>query len=214
MKAYPRRSFSCTKDWTNCRGFLIDTDLTVKVNPDDVTLLQDSQADKEISVCMFSLPKAEVMFLIGTQGTLPFMSYRIVKALKVGKPVAHTVWDDLESFVWVLVWEYLYKAKERGCLTGGELEILQDLASDEYRSVILAKVVIRVGEVEKPFGSSFWPLITKWFACTRSREIESWDSVYDEFLSAGVGCLNDSTDWDSWDNFFGPRKQPHTSDAK
>jgi hypothetical protein len=38
------------------------------------------------------------------QGTLPFMSVRLLKCWDSHETYEHTATDDLESFVWVLVW--------------------------------------------------------------------------------------------------------------
>lgn len=47
--------FPCTRDWTDCCGVLIDTDLSVKVDPHSVVIDTESQADKEIPVRQLTL---------------------------------------------------------------------------------------------------------------------------------------------------------------
>jgi hypothetical protein len=45
------------------------------------------------------------------QGTLPFMSDRLLISLEKKTHVLHTAVDDLESFIWVLVWSLIYILK-------------------------------------------------------------------------------------------------------
>ncbi|KAK7693795.1 hypothetical protein QCA50_003367 [Cerrena zonata] len=139
------------------------------------------------------------------QGTLPFMSVRVVDGLLYGKNVARTVWDDLESFAWILLWEYLFRGKARDCLTDHEQLILK--ASDDCRLVRAAKVEMTCYRFSCNVGLSFMPLITKWIACVEPKAApESWQSVYEEFLDIAVQSLSEAQDWDSWDDFF-TRKQ-------
>jgi hypothetical protein len=42
------------------------------------------------------------------QGTLPFMSIRLLDAWDLGTQALHTAVDDLESFLWVLVWSLVH----------------------------------------------------------------------------------------------------------
>ncbi|KAH8990484.1 hypothetical protein EDB92DRAFT_746312 [Lactarius akahatsu] len=45
------------------------------------------------------------------QGTLPFMSIRLLDEWYLDRPTLHTVVDDLESFLWVLVWSLVHTFK-------------------------------------------------------------------------------------------------------
>ncbi|KAH9048838.1 hypothetical protein EDB84DRAFT_1261915, partial [Lactarius hengduanensis] len=67
-------------DVTSCRGFLVDGDHAVEWRKDAIT------------------PSLE------RSGTLPFMSTRLLQDWRLNKPVLHTAIDDLESFLWVLIW--------------------------------------------------------------------------------------------------------------
>ncbi|KAH8992117.1 hypothetical protein EDB92DRAFT_1859853 [Lactarius akahatsu] len=67
-------------DVTSCRGFLVDGDHAVEWRKDAIT------------------PSLE------RSGTLPFMSTRLLQEWRLNKPVLHTAIDDLESFLWVLIW--------------------------------------------------------------------------------------------------------------
>ena len=48
------------------------------------------------------------------QGTLPFMSLRLLAAWARDLPIVHTAVDDLESFLWVLVWALVHIFKKIG----------------------------------------------------------------------------------------------------
>ncbi|KAH9036428.1 hypothetical protein EDB84DRAFT_1398059 [Lactarius hengduanensis] len=68
------------KDAELCRGFLVDGDHAIEWHKDAIT------------------PSLE------RSGTLPFMSTRLLNQWRLNRPVLHTAIDDLESFLWVLVW--------------------------------------------------------------------------------------------------------------
>ncbi|KIJ34210.1 hypothetical protein M422DRAFT_138163, partial [Sphaerobolus stellatus SS14] len=66
--------------FNECNGFIIDGDLAVRWN--DITH-EDAQR---------------------RSGTPPFMSINLINSLVRGGEIYHTPIDDLESFVWVLLW--------------------------------------------------------------------------------------------------------------
>ncbi|KAH9040469.1 hypothetical protein EDB85DRAFT_1850184, partial [Lactarius pseudohatsudake] len=68
------------KDAELCRGFLVDGDHAIEWHKDTIT------------------PSLE------RSGTLPFMSTRLLNQWRLNRPVLRTAIDDLESFLWVLVW--------------------------------------------------------------------------------------------------------------
>ena len=121
--------------------------------------------------------------------------------------IIHTVRDDLESFVWVLIWEYLSKAKARGCLSKHDSITFSLLASESYSEVMAVKLELSNSfqtTKSTPFARSLLPLISRWLLCAQSLQTPtSWDSVYEEFFSIAVECLDEARDWDSWDDFFG-----------
>ena len=43
---------------------------------------------------------------------MPFMSMRILGALQAKKATIHTALDDLESFLWLLIWGIVYASKD------------------------------------------------------------------------------------------------------
>ncbi|KAH9083530.1 hypothetical protein EDB83DRAFT_2212655 [Lactarius deliciosus] len=75
------------QDVKSCRGFLIDGDHAIEWREDATT------------------PSLE------RSGTLPFMSIRLLTGWYLGRPALHTAVDDLESFLWVLVWSLVHTFK-------------------------------------------------------------------------------------------------------
>ncbi|KAH7909775.1 hypothetical protein BJ138DRAFT_1154464 [Hygrophoropsis aurantiaca] len=53
-------------------------------------------------------------------GTLPFTSRQLLFAWGLGEPAVHTAIDDVESFLWVLIWALLVSIRRRGELTNCE----------------------------------------------------------------------------------------------
>ncbi|KAH9081658.1 hypothetical protein EDB83DRAFT_2670046 [Lactarius deliciosus] len=76
-------------DLSLCRGFLIDGDHAIEWHKDVRTPLLERS------------------------GTLPFVSIRLLYAWFKKRPALHTAADDLESFLWVLVWSLVQIFKER-----------------------------------------------------------------------------------------------------
>ncbi|KAH9026484.1 hypothetical protein EDB85DRAFT_1844617, partial [Lactarius pseudohatsudake] len=66
---------------SSCRGFLVDLDHAIEWR---------------------RVPSRD------RTGTLPFISLRLVNAWAANHPALHTAADDLESFMWVLVWSLVH----------------------------------------------------------------------------------------------------------
>ena len=79
---------------------------------------------------------------ISLQGTLPFMSTRLLLAWNKNKPTVHTAIDDLESFLWVLVWTCAHILKEVGITSNPTVDQLMEMLSSYNISMILAREVI------------------------------------------------------------------------
>ncbi|KAH9036686.1 hypothetical protein EDB84DRAFT_1268997 [Lactarius hengduanensis] len=69
---------------TSCRGLLVDLDHAIEWRKVPPTPSRDRS------------------------GTLPFISLRLVNAWSRNVPALHTAADDLESFMWVLVWSLVH----------------------------------------------------------------------------------------------------------
>ncbi|KAJ7083691.1 hypothetical protein B0H15DRAFT_418908 [Mycena belliarum] len=63
-------------------------------------------------------------------GTLPFMSQDMLDAMDWPSNTRHTALDDLESFIWVLVWECLHQGKSRNSLSNWDLKSLDKIRGD------------------------------------------------------------------------------------
>lgn len=72
------------------------------------------------------------------QGTLPFIARRVQQAWQNEKTTRHTPIDDLESFVWVMVWIVLYHNGSSG-RTVTEKTWWEHLSSHEPGTVNMAK---------------------------------------------------------------------------
>ena len=137
------------------------------------------------------------------------MSTSLVEALLHNDDTfIHTARDDLESFVWVLIWQYLSIAQDRGCASKRESYSLSILSSQDYSDLFVVKLGMSHGATksmkQNSFARSFSPLIKRWLLCVQSSKTPtSWDSVYEEFFSIAIECLEEANDWDSWDVFFG-----------
>ncbi|KAH7906008.1 hypothetical protein BJ138DRAFT_1016872 [Hygrophoropsis aurantiaca] len=53
-------------------------------------------------------------------GTLPFTSLRLLNAWQNSRVAVHTAIDDIESFLWVLIWALLASIRRRGVLLPAE----------------------------------------------------------------------------------------------
>ncbi|KAJ7083669.1 hypothetical protein B0H15DRAFT_418218 [Mycena belliarum] len=60
-------------------------------------------------------------------GTLPFMSQDRLDAMDWPSNTGHTALDDLESFIWVLVWECLHQGKSLDSLSNWDLKSLSQI---------------------------------------------------------------------------------------
>jgi len=109
------------------------------------------------------------MILTVLQGTLPFISYRVLAAWAIGKSVLHTAIDDLESFAWVMLWAALHTPAVK---TPTEDLWLQALSSDNINMVADKKYVIMMEDLEPEDMSEplriLSPLLTEWFAIARA----------------------------------------------
>ncbi|KAH9044431.1 hypothetical protein EDB85DRAFT_1854026 [Lactarius pseudohatsudake] len=98
-----------------CRGFIIDGDHAIEWR------------------------KSATASSLERSGTLPFMSMRLLDAWDFGEPAMHTAVDDLESFLWVLIWSLVYIFKKFATMTNLDSKIhrLGDaLSSREFSEII------------------------------------------------------------------------------
>jgi hypothetical protein len=77
------------------------------------------------------------------EGTLPFLSERVLWGWISQENPVHTAIDDLESFVWVLLWTLLHTIQRHDELSRKEAIWLDGLLSDDYGRLADAKASIR-----------------------------------------------------------------------
>ncbi|KAI9431181.1 hypothetical protein H4582DRAFT_1822883, partial [Lactarius indigo] len=136
----PGRSMSFLKlrhqDVKLCRGFLVDGDHAMKWHKDAIT------------------PSLE------RSGTLPFVSIRLLSDWRLNKPVLHTAIDDLESFLWVLVWSLVHIFKKFAMITD-EDSVIYDLGHS-FSSHDIAHILLKKSSAENWKEKVFKDLIQDW----------------------------------------------------
>src|SRR5215472_5656254 len=101
MNAHLSSSFDVCRGITRCAGILTDGDLAIKWNDDS----RSRANHRSVSLLIHCLVRCSFYVY---QGTLPFISSRLLSEWCLEEEEApkstHTAIDDLESFLWVLVW--------------------------------------------------------------------------------------------------------------
>jgi hypothetical protein len=77
------------------------------------------------------------------EGTLPFLSIRVLRGRRRQENPVHTAIDDLESFIWVLLWTLLHTIQRHDELSSDEADWLDGLLSDDYGRLAAEKAGIR-----------------------------------------------------------------------
>ncbi|KAH8997298.1 hypothetical protein EDB92DRAFT_1409468 [Lactarius akahatsu] len=185
-------------DLSLCCGFLIDGDRAIKWHKDSRT------------------PSLE------RSGTLPFVSIRLLRAWSKERPTLHTAADDLESFLWVLVWSLVQIFKER---VTDELSVIHH-TWNAFSGRSFPELLLK-----EPLTMAEWPdrvfcgLIQEWLGIsqesrtivTRLQEIlleqgsdmdtqeDIWDeldehcrSIYKPFIQAGYKHLEEIKKFPDW----------------
>ena len=100
------------------------------------------------------------------QGTLPFMSARLLYSWLKNKPIVHTAVDDLESFLWVLVWALVHIFLNEIGTTG---ESTVDLLVESFSSYSIRQIIIRESIIERDWeGVVFGGLFRDWLAISKT----------------------------------------------
>ncbi|KAJ7666046.1 hypothetical protein DFH06DRAFT_1295227 [Mycena polygramma] len=123
----------------------------------------------------------------GHRLTLPFTSYAILYKWSQPEDHVHSGIDDLESFLWILIWEALHQGSSRSVLQRGDMERLQDLKVTSPRLLAHAKYTIislfkdEPDTFDRSYLLSFVELLTQWCALAFSARKEM------EALTASMG---------------------------
>ena len=162
-----------------------------------------------------------------SQGTLPFMSVRLLSAYEdqemgAEQPIIQTAIDDLESFSWILVWVIVHVLKGNKTATANNPKILAlhrkfsgDLSSQVGKDAVLRlwqDVVF--GELVKEWSRIFHDADTKVVSYARAAastkpgrerekscdELESYSkTVYEAVLESGFRHLEKVKRFSTWD---------------
>ncbi|KAH9029964.1 hypothetical protein EDB85DRAFT_1866873, partial [Lactarius pseudohatsudake] len=121
---------------TSCRGLLVDLDHAIEWRKVPPTPSRDRS------------------------GTLPFIALRLVNAWSRNIPALHTAADDLESFMWVLVWSlvHIFKKFAKIAIKSSTINHLARAFSSYDPPVVLSKGINVEFWKEKVFGD----LIREW----------------------------------------------------
>lgn len=160
---------------------------------------------------------------ISLQGTLPFMSTRLLFAWNNNKPTVHTAVDDLESFLWVLVWTFAHILKEVGTTTSNPSvdQLVETLSSYSISLILAREVIIQNDWMDVVFGG----LVQEWLAISQGARLvvtthiktilgsgnnvglqqgafdrleEHCKTVYMEFIRAGYKHLESVRQYPDW----------------
>jgi hypothetical protein len=157
---------------------------------------------------------------------MPFMSLRLLDALQQQRKVIHTALDDLESFLWLLIWCIVQASKDvEGAkkVNQGLEPMLKAWSSDYVTDHIYKGRIAQFEWRDAVFGD----FIEEWFAISRKAEkenrritkvmsrmhldsqewedacseIESYcEGVYKEVLESGFKCLEGVRKCSGWDD--------------
>ena len=89
------------------------------------------------------------------------MSVRLLSAWDDDQPIVHTAVDDLESFLWVLVWALVHILKEFGTTSNSTVDQLAERLS----SYSIPQILMRESTVQRRWKDVvFGGLIREWLA--------------------------------------------------
>jgi hypothetical protein len=133
-------------------------------------------------------PASGMYTLTTFQGTLPFISRRILVAWSLDQPTLHTAIDDLESFAWVVLWAALHKSRKTLIK---ETNWLWTLSGDDIHTVANAKYAIMRDKFDHKYFSEdvqpLLPLLVGWFSLAKAAETELDEFIQEHLPSSGDG---------------------------
>ncbi|KAH9026023.1 hypothetical protein EDB84DRAFT_1273239 [Lactarius hengduanensis] len=160
---------------SSCRGFLADLDHAIEWRKVPPTASRDRT------------------------GTLPFISLRLVNFWSANRPALHTAADDLESFMWVLVWSLVHIFKKIATITVDSAMInrLADEFSGFDSTTVLSKgLTLRLWR-DKVFGD----LIREWRMI--SDDSHEFLMQVEETVSAAESTDDMEREWDGLEKYCG-----------
>ena len=155
---------------------------------------------------------------------MPFMSMRLLAACQGGQAVVHTALDDLESFLWLLIWGIVYASKDiEGAKAANRgIQLMLDAWSGDAKSNRSKLPTAQASWKDAVFGD----LIREWLGIflrtheeneqfteemsTRRLDGEGWEEIcdelesyckdiYKEVLESGFRHLDGVREYSDWD---------------
>jgi hypothetical protein len=149
---------------SKCRGFLIDGDHSIEWRKAPRT----PSLERSVRYKQYCFPFSALYSVRVLQGTLPFMALRLLYAWETDKPIVHTAVDDLESFLWVLVWALVHILKEFGTTRNLDIETLEEtFSSHSIRSIMRRGLLVQQGWEDVVFGG----LILEWLSISQKANL-------------------------------------------
>ncbi|HEV7737232.1 MAG TPA: hypothetical protein VGO47_07680 [Chlamydiales bacterium] len=141
-----------------------------------------------------------------TQGTPPFMSMGLLDVLEESGDYMHTAVDDIESFVWVLLWAVLEKLDEISSLSAIERRLFTILHSsdikDLQRRASFSVHLVANEDLCSPGFSVFSDLLLTWLNLASQFRLELikkkknhplprqyYQGVYEKYLKVGFEAV-------------------------
>jgi len=120
---------------------------------------------------------------------MPFMSMRLLAAWQVRETIIHTAVDDLESFLWLLIWGIVYASKDiEGAMTANRgIQLMLDAWSGDVTSNRTKLSTAENNRKDVVFGD----LIREWLGTFRRASRED-ERLTEDMSFMGVG----SQEWD------------------
>ena len=115
------------------------------------------------------------------------MALRLLYAWDTDQPIIHTAIDDLESFLWVLVWALVHILKEFGTTRNLDIEKLAETFSSHSIDPIMKRVsILKRAWKDIVFGG----LIREWFAISQDASFDVEQPLEIVFGSQNDNCVN------------------------
>ena len=164
-----------------CRGFLVDGDHSTEWRKAPPTpSLERSVSCKALRAFFW----IRLQLFCVLQGTLPFMSLRLLSAWDEDQPIVHTAVDDLESFLWVLVWALVHILKEFGTTTRNSTV---DQLAERFSSYSIPEIMMKESTIQRRWKDVvFGGLIREWLAISLDASL-----AVEEHVGTVFGSRND-----------------------
>jgi hypothetical protein len=155
---------------------------------------------------------------------MPFMSMRLLTARQLRETIIHTALDDLESFVWILIWGIVYASKDIEGAKGANRGI--ELMLDAWSGDVISNRT-KLATAENSWKDAvFGDLIREWLNTFREARQENerftedmstmrlgsqeWDNacnelesyckdIYKNLLESGFRHLEGVREYSDWD---------------